>query len=64
LWVQVLNEKYTHEKKNIHVETRIAMVLTRLGGEMFSQMYGNVYGIAKSTTSIIMREFYSTIKNH
>jgi hypothetical protein len=25
-------------------------------------MYEKVYGIAESTTSIIMREFYSTIK--
>jgi hypothetical protein len=64
LWVQVLNEKYTHEKKNIRVEIRVAMVLAQLGGEMFSQMYGNIYGIAESTTSIIMKEFYSTIKKH
>ncbi len=51
-------------RKNVHVETRVAMVLTQLGGEFFLQMYGQVYGIAKSTTSIIMREFYSTIKKH
>jgi len=51
-------------RKNIHVETRVAMALTRLGGELFWQMYGKVYGIAKSTTSIIMKEFYSAIKKH
>ncbi len=56
--------KNTHMRKNIHVETRVAMALTRLSGELFWQMYGKVYGIAKSTTSIIMKEFYSTIKKH
>ncbi len=35
------------------------MAFTQLGNGNFLQMCGKVYGIAKSTTSIIVREFYS-----
>ncbi len=40
------------------------MAFTQLGNGLFLQMCGEVYGIAKSTTSIIVRKFYSTIKKH
>jgi hypothetical protein len=37
---------------------------TRLGSGNSLQMCGEVYGIAESTTSIIVREFIATIKKH
>jgi hypothetical protein len=51
-------------KKHIPMEARIVMALTRLGSGNSSPMCVKVHGIAKSTTSIIMREFCVTIKNH
>ncbi len=59
-----LERKNTHMREHIHVETKITMAFTRLGSGIFLQMCGKVYGIAKSATSIIMREFYSTIRKH
>ncbi len=46
------------------MEARVAMVLARLGNGNSLQMCGEVYGIAESTTSIIMREFCVTIRKH
>jgi hypothetical protein len=51
-------------RKNISMETKIAMALTKLGNENSLQMCGEVYGSAKSMTSIIVREFCVAIKNH
>jgi hypothetical protein len=44
-------------KENILVETRITMVFAKLGSGNSLQMCGEFYGIVKSTTSIIVREF-------
>jgi hypothetical protein len=38
------------------------MAFTQPSNGIFLQMCGKVYGIAKNTTSFIVREFYSTIK--
>jgi hypothetical protein len=39
-------------KKNIHIEIKVAMVLTRLGNENLLQLCKEVYGIVKNTTSL------------
>jgi hypothetical protein len=57
-----LNEKHT--RKNIHVEIEVTMALAQLNGGNSLQMCEEVYGIAKSITLIIMKEFCSTIKKH
>ncbi len=49
--------KNTHMRKNILIETKVAMALTWLNNENPLQMCGEFYGIAKNITSIIMREF-------
>jgi len=41
-------------RKNSYMEIRITMALAKLGSENSLQMCGEVYGIAKSTTSIIV----------
>jgi hypothetical protein len=51
-------------RENIHVEVRVAMVLARLGCENLLQMYGEVYSIVESTTSIIVGEFCVAIQKH
>jgi hypothetical protein len=40
------------------------MAPTRLGSGNSLQMCGKVYGIVESTTSIIMKEFFATIRKH
>jgi hypothetical protein len=50
------------EKKSI--ETIVGMIIARLGSGNSLQMCGEVYGIVKSITSIIMKEFCETIRNH
>jgi hypothetical protein len=51
-------------RKNIPVETKVTMALAKLGNENSLKMCGEVYGIAKSMTSIIVREFCVAIRNH
>jgi hypothetical protein len=51
-------------KENIPMEFKITMAPTRLSSGNSLQMCGEIYGIAKSTTSIIMREFFVTIRKH
>jgi hypothetical protein len=51
-------------RNNILLEAKVVLALTRLGSGNSSQMCVEVHGIAKNTTSIIMREFGVTIKNH
>ncbi len=46
------------------MEVKVAMVLTRLGSGNSLQMCGEVYGIAKSMTSIIVRVFCVAIRKH
>jgi hypothetical protein len=59
-----LERKNTRVRESILVQTKITMALTQLSSENSLQMCGEVYGIVKSTTSIIMREFCSTIRKH
>jgi len=51
-------------RKSIPMEVMITMALARLGSENSLQMCGEVYGIAKSTASITMRNFSIAIKKH
>jgi hypothetical protein len=39
-------------RENIHIEIKVAMVLTRLGNENLLQPCKKVYGIVKNTTSL------------
>jgi hypothetical protein len=57
-----LREKYNHE--NILIEGKIVVAFIRLGGGNSLQMCGEVYPIAKSMASIIMKEFCVEIKKH
>jgi hypothetical protein len=59
-----LERKNTQVRESILVRTKITMALTQLSSENSLQMCGEVYGIVKNTTSIIMREFCSTIRKH
>jgi hypothetical protein len=59
-----LERKNTRVRESILVQTKITMALTQLSSENSLQMCGELYGIVKSTTSIIMREFCSTIRKH
>jgi hypothetical protein len=45
------------------LETKV-VALACLGSGMFLQMVGEVYGIVKSTTSIIVQKFCETIFRH
>ncbi len=49
-------------RESILVEARVTIALARLGSENSLQMWGEVYGIAKSMASIIMKEICVTIK--
>jgi hypothetical protein len=59
-----LERKNTRVRESILVQTKITMALTQLSSENSLQMCGELYGIVKSTTSIIMREFCSSIRKH
>ncbi len=59
-----LEQKNARVRESILVQTKITMALTQLSSENSLQMCGELYGIVKSTTSIIMREFCSTIRKH
>jgi hypothetical protein len=59
-----LEQKNAHMRKNIPIQTRIAMALTQLSSENSLQMCGEFYGIVESIASIIMREFFSAIRKH
>jgi hypothetical protein len=60
-----LEQKNTHMKENnILVEIKIAMAFTQLDNGNSLQMCGKFYGIIKSTTSNLMKEFYSAIGKH
>jgi hypothetical protein len=50
-----LEQKNINMRKNISMETRVTMALAKLGNENSLQMCGEVYGIAKNTTFIIVR---------
>jgi hypothetical protein len=52
-----LEQKNINMRKNISMETKVTMAFAKLGSENSLQMCGKVYGIAKSTTSIIVRKF-------
>ncbi len=59
-----MSKKYTHERNNIPIEIKVTMAFTQLGNENYLQMCGKFYGIIKSTTSNLMKEFYLTIRKH
>jgi ABC-type Na+ transport system ATPase subunit NatA len=70
MYVQILmysfeicfEEKNTHLRESISVECRDAVILSRLAIENSLRMIGDVYGIERNTTSIIVRECYETIR--
>jgi hypothetical protein len=51
-----------HLRESISLETRVAISLSRLSIGNTLQMYGEVYGISRSSASIIVREFCDVIK--
>ncbi len=59
-----LEQKNTNMRESILVKARVAMVLARLNNEFFLQMREEVYGIAESMTSIMVKEFCVPIKKH
>ena len=46
----------------IDIETQVVVILTRLSMGNTLKMCGEMYGLAESTTSIIIRECCKTIK--
>jgi hypothetical protein len=54
----------THLRESILLEIRVAISLSRLSIGNILQMYGEVYGISRSSASIIVREFCVAIKKH
>ena len=48
----------------ISVETRIAISLSRLGTGNGQLLIGDLYGVAESTVSIIVREFCKAVRQH
>jgi hypothetical protein len=54
----------THLRESISLETRVAISLSRLSTGNTLQMCGEVYGISRSSASIIVREFCVAIKKH
>jgi hypothetical protein len=59
-----LARKDTHLRESISLETRVAISLSRLSTGNTLQMYGKVYGISRSSASIIVREFCVAIKKY
>jgi len=59
-----LEQKNTNMRESIPMKVIIAMTLTKLGSGNILQMCGEVYGIAESMASIIVREFCVAIKKH
>ncbi len=59
-----LERKNTNMKENIHVEAKVTMTFARLCIENSLQMYGEVYDIAKITTSIIVKKLCVAVKKH
>ena len=48
----------------IFVETRIVISLSRLGPGNGQLLIDDLYGVAESTVSIIVREFYKAVRQH
>ena len=46
----------------IDIEIQVVVTLTRLSTGNTLRMYGEIYGLAESTTSIIIREYCKAIK--
>ena len=59
-----IKKKNTQMTKSIDVQTRVAVTLSRLATGNTLSMIGDLYGIAQSTTSIIVRECCKAIKKH
>jgi len=56
--------KDTHFILTISLETKVVVVLACLGNGKFLQMVGKVYGITKSTTSIIVKKICEVVSRH
>ncbi len=59
-----LQRKHTHFILTIPLETRVAVALARIGSGIFLQMVGEVYGITKTTISIIVQKFCEVVFRH
>ena len=59
-----LNRKELHLRETISLETRVALSLVRLATGNTLQMCGELYGVHKSTASIIVREFCDAVRKH
>ena len=62
--VPFLHNKNTPMKNAIFVETRIAISLSRLGTGNGQLLIGNLYRVAESTVSVLMREFFKAVRQH
>ena len=51
-------------RNTISLETRIAISLSRLGTGNEQLLIGDVYGVAESTVSVIVREFCKAVRQH
>jgi hypothetical protein len=51
-------------RKNTSMKIKVVVVLAKLGNENSLQMCGEVYHIAKSMTSIIVKKNCVAIRNH
>ena len=59
-----LQKKNAHMRKTISIENIIAMSLQRLGTRSTLCVVGEVYGVAESTISEIVRIFYKLVRVH
>jgi hypothetical protein len=57
-------KKNTQFRVKVPVQDRIAMSLHRLGSGDGLQTIGDLYGVHKSTLSIVVREFCKTVRKH
>jgi hypothetical protein len=59
-----LKKEYTRFRVSVPVQERIAMALHRLGSGDGLQTIGDLYGVHKSTLSIIVREFCRAMRKY
>ena len=61
---QHIRNKNIQINESIDVQTRVVVILCRLATRNSLSMIGDLYGIAKSTACVIVRECCKAIKKH
>jgi hypothetical protein len=61
-WRPYLKKEDTRFRVTVPVQERITMSLHRLGSGDGLQTIGDLYGVHKNTSSIIVREFYRAVR--